>query len=95
NRELLVQDFKAYGGLGIEVSTGSHTQNDAYVYGKLAAAQGLLASVGSDFHSPNEGGHAIGRSAPLPEMCEPIWPHLKTIDGKAALDYVGNDNDLA
>jgi predicted metal-dependent phosphoesterase TrpH len=92
NRELLIHDFKACGGLGMEVSTGSHTQNDVYVYGKLAATHGLLASVGSDFHSPTEGGHAIGRSSPLPDMCEPIWPHLKTLNGKVAVDYLHGDD---
>jgi hypothetical protein len=77
----------------MEVSTGSHTQNDVYVYGKLAAEHGLLASAGSDFHSPTEGGHAIGRSSPLPEMCEPIWPHLTTLNGTAAVDFLRSETE--
>jgi hypothetical protein len=28
----------------------------------------------------------------LPDMCEPIWPHLKTLNGKAAVDYLHGDD---
>lgn len=70
---LLLSEFKHYGGDGIEVVTGSHTPDQVPVYADLAAEFGLLASTGSDFHAPGEGGRELGRLQPLPAKCRPLW----------------------
>ncbi len=69
----LLEEFRALGGIGIEVVTGSHTAEQVPVYADLAAEFGLLASVGSDFHAPGEGGRELGRLARLPAHCRPVW----------------------
>jgi predicted metal-dependent phosphoesterase TrpH len=70
---LLLSEFRDLGGAGIEVVTGSHTPDQVPVYADLAVEFGLLASVGSDFHAPGEGGRELGRLQPLPERCTPVW----------------------
>ena len=70
---VLLGEFRDAGGEGIEVVTGSHTPDQVPVYADLAVEYGLLASVGSDFHAPGEGGRELGRLMSLPERCKPIW----------------------
>ena len=69
----LLAEFKEAGGEAIEVVTGSHTPEDIPVFADYAERYGLLASVGSDFHAPGEGGRELGRLLPLPAKCRPIW----------------------
>lgn len=73
----LLEAFKAAGGEGIEVVTGSHTPEQYPHFANLAQKFGLLSSRGSDFHAPGEGYRDIGRLPPLPEMCTPIWHNWK------------------
>ena len=70
---LLLSEFKHLGGVGIEVVTGSHTPDQVPVYADLAVEFDLMASIGSDFHAPGEGGRELGRLTALPERCRPIW----------------------
>ena len=70
---LLLSEFKHLGGVGIEVVTGSHTPDQVPVYANLAVEFDLMASIGSDFHAPGEGGRELGRLTALPERCRPIW----------------------
>lgn len=70
---LLLAEFKAAGGVALEVVTGSHTPDQVPVYAEYAARFGLAASVGSDFHAPGEGGRELGRLMPLPSGCRPVW----------------------
>lgn len=72
---LLLAEFRAAGGQGIEVVTGSHTPDQVPLFADLAVEFGLSASAGSDFHAPGEGGRELGRLMPLPERCRPIWEH--------------------
>lgn len=72
----LLGEFKALGGQGIEVVTGSHTADQIPRYADLAGEFGLLSSLGSDFHAPGEGGRELGRLMRLPEKCRPIWEAL-------------------
>ena len=48
----LYERFKDFGGMGIEVITGSHTPDQYQTYGKIAEKYGFMASRGSDFHDP-------------------------------------------
>jgi hypothetical protein len=70
---LLLAEFKDVGGVAVEVVTGSHTPDQVPVYAAHARHFGLLASAGSDFHAPGEGGRELGRLLPLPDTCVPIW----------------------
>jgi predicted metal-dependent phosphoesterase TrpH len=70
---LLLAEFRDVGGIGLEVVTGSHTPDQVPVYAAHAEHFGFLASVGSDFHAPNEGGRELGRLMPLPAGCRPVW----------------------
>ena len=70
---LLLTDFKAAGGEAIEVVTGSHTPDQVPIYARYAQEFDLMASSGSDFHAPGEGGRELGRLMPLPTGCRPIW----------------------
>jgi len=69
----LIEDFKAAGGVGLEVVSSSHNPAENSRMGKLANQLGLLASVGSDFHSPEQEWVELGRVAALPNECTPIW----------------------
>jgi predicted metal-dependent phosphoesterase TrpH len=70
---LLLSEFKYLGGGGIEVVTGSHTAEQVPHYAALAVEFDLMASIGSDFHAPGEGGRELGRLTALPDRCIPIW----------------------
>jgi 3',5'-nucleoside bisphosphate phosphatase len=72
----LITEFIAHGGRGIEVVTGSHTAADAIKYTETALEFGLLASRGSDFHSPEESHTDLGRLDRLSGRLEPVWEAL-------------------
>ncbi len=69
---LLLEDFRALGGEGIEVITGSHHPTEYGKFADLARAFSLKASRGADFHAPGEGVD-IGRLPALPHYCKPVW----------------------
>ena len=72
----LFSEFKAHGGRGVEVLTGSHGQSDTAKYTAMAQEFGLLASRGSDFHSPEESRTDLGRLPDLPGALQPVWTAL-------------------
>ena len=72
----LFSEFKAHGGEGVEVQTGSHGIADAAKYADMALEFGLAASRGSDFHSPEESRTDLGTLPALPAALEPIWERL-------------------
>jgi len=69
--ELLVE-FRAGGGAGLEVVSGSHTPDQYALFGALATKHGLAASRGSDFHAPGEGAE-LGALPRLDARLRPIW----------------------
>jgi predicted metal-dependent phosphoesterase TrpH len=69
----LIEDFKAAGGRGIEVVTGSHSPDQYALFAALARSRGLLASRGSDFHGPEGSKADLGGLPPLPPGVEPVW----------------------
>jgi 3',5'-nucleoside bisphosphate phosphatase len=71
-RELLTE-FRELGGEGIEVVTGSHSPEQYSQFASLAREFGLLASRGSDFHSPGESKIDLGRLPDLPAQLRPVW----------------------
>ena len=72
----LFTEFKTLGGEGVEVVTGSHSSADAVRYTETAIEYGLLASRGSDFHSPTESHMDLGNLPPLPSQLTPVWEAL-------------------
>lgn len=72
----LFSEFKAHGGRGVEVLTGSHGQADRLKYADTAAEFDLLASRGSDFHSPEESRTDLGTLPDLPGTLQPVWQAL-------------------
>ena len=73
----LFTEFKAHGGLGVEVVTGSHTSADFLKYADMALEFDLLASRGSDFHSPDESRIDLGTLPALPARLSPVWEALR------------------
>ena len=72
----LFTEFIAHGGRAVEVVTGSHTSADFTKYAATAVEFGLLASRGSDFHSPQESRVDLGSLPPLPSHLTPVWERL-------------------
>jgi predicted metal-dependent phosphoesterase TrpH len=72
----LFSEFKAHGGRAVEVITGSHSGSDAVRYGEIALEFDLLASRGSDFHSPTESRTDLGTLPDLPGTLTPVWHEL-------------------
>lgn len=72
----LFSEFKAHGGRGVEVVTGSHSSQEAVRYAETALEFGLAASRGSDFHSPTESRIDLGTLPLLPGQLTPVWELL-------------------
>jgi len=72
----LFSEFKAHGGQGVEVVTGSHTPAEYLKYADMAHEFDLLASRGSDFHSPEESRTDLGSLPWLPGALRPVWESL-------------------
>ena len=73
----LFTEFMAHGGRGVEVVTGSHSPAEFVEYADLAKEMGLLASRGSDFHSPDESHTDLGQLPMLPSDLTPVWTALE------------------
>ena len=72
----LFTEFKALGGGGVEVVTGSHSAAEYVIYADMAREFGLAASRGSDFHSPLESHTELGTLPRLPGNLTPVWELL-------------------
>ena len=73
----LFSEFKTHGGQGVEVVTGSHTAAEFVEYAAVAKEFGMVASRGSDFHSPDESRIDLGSLPPLPGDLTPVWELIK------------------
>lgn len=69
---LLVAEFKAAGGMSMEVVTGRQQQDWSFL-AQLCQQNGLEASQGSDFHGPGLSWGDLGQIAPMPSGCTPVW----------------------
>ena len=72
----LFTEFKAHGGRGVEVVTGSHSAAEYITYAQAAKEYGLAASRGSDFHSPDESHTELGTLPLLNKELTPVWELL-------------------
>ncbi|MEY4584883.1 MAG: hypothetical protein RJB10_1380, partial [Pseudomonadota bacterium] len=73
----LFSEFKTHGGQGVEVVTGSHTTAEYVEYAAVAKEFGMVASRGSDFHSPDESRIDLGTLPMLPGDLTPVWELVK------------------
>jgi predicted metal-dependent phosphoesterase TrpH len=73
----LFTEFIAHGGQGVEVITGSHSTPEQQRYAETAVEFDLLASRGSDFHSPAESRTDLGALPDLPGRLTPVWEALQ------------------
>jgi predicted metal-dependent phosphoesterase TrpH len=73
----LFTEFIAHGGRGVEVLTGAHSSADQIKYANTAIEFDLLASRGSDFHSPDESRVDLGTLPDLPGRLTPVWEALQ------------------
>jgi hypothetical protein len=60
----------------VEVVTGAHNQSDIIKYTDFCDEFDLVASRGSDFHSPDESHTDLGRLPDLPGRLTPVWTLL-------------------
>lgn len=74
----LFTEFKGFGGQGVEVITGSHSCAEYVTYADMASELGLAASIGSDFHSPDESRTDLGTLPELPARLPPVWALLQS-----------------
>jgi hypothetical protein len=72
----LLTDFKTAGGQAIEVVCGNSSNDDVLKFSRHALDFGLLGSVGSDFHSPENRWIELGRLRPFPNGVSPVWVKL-------------------
>ena len=75
---MLIDDFKAAGGLAIEVVNQPRHSSEIIGMADRAKAHGLHASLGSDFHRPEHSWRGLGWLAPLPEKVNPVWSLFTT-----------------
>jgi 3',5'-nucleoside bisphosphate phosphatase len=73
----LFTDFKNFGGRGVEVVTGSHSEAEYVIYADMAKEFKLAASKGSDFHSPDESRIDLGTLPDLVGSLQPVWELLE------------------
>lgn len=69
----LLQEFSDAGGRGLEVVSGNQNPAVTQKLQKAAVDFSLLASCGSDFHSPDNKWQSPGVMSPLPKNCQAIW----------------------
>ncbi len=70
-------EFIGHGGRAVEVVTGSHSTADQLKYADMALEFDLLASRGSDFHSPGESRTELGTLPMLGGKLTPVWTVLQ------------------
>ncbi len=70
---LMIDEFIQAGGQGIEVVSGSHSQEESQRIAALARQYHLLASRGSDFHDPAIPYINMRTLPPLPNDLTPVW----------------------
>ena len=58
---------------GIEISTPITDADQQNMLTKLALQYDLLASIGSDFHSPDQAWARLGSATELPTSLTPVW----------------------
>lgn len=74
---LFLEEFTECGGTGMEVSTTGITPDQIQYFASLCRRYELMASRGSDFHTPAATWTELGRVPALPDNVTPIWQAFK------------------
>ncbi len=74
----LLGEFREAGGEALEVVSGSHSKEDCRLMARHAREFGLAASMGSDYHGPENPWLQLGRLPALPAGCRPVWTLFET-----------------
>ncbi|CAA0119349.1 5'-3' exoribonuclease [BD1-7 clade bacterium] len=82
----LIRHFHETGGRAIEASDQQGNKNLLKRMQELSTELGLLASAGSDFHSPEWAWCRLGQVSPLPSAMKPVWTAFKNTPFTAAID---------
>ncbi len=69
----LLKAFSEVGGDAVEVVCGAHHPHEWAEYAALSRKFSLLASIGSDFHSPHESRVKFGDLPRLSPSLKPVW----------------------
>ena len=69
----LLAEFRDCGGDALEVVSSSHTSAQYEEYATHARVFGLRASLGSDYHAPDESWMELGGLPRLPAGTIPVW----------------------
>ena len=67
------QEFKNFGGEGIEIISGSQSLNQIDYFADFAHQFDFFGSIGSDFHGHGVSHRDLGPLHKLPEKIKPIW----------------------
>ena len=74
----LIKDFKLAGGHAMEVQGSNHPRSQIEQMARYCREYNLMASQGSDFHTPDYPWIDIGRLPPsLPANLKPVWEDWK------------------
>ncbi len=79
NRKLgmLLDEFKAVGGQGFELSVTGINPNVRHYYTELCQKYDFIGSRASDFHGPGHHWCELGKVPPIPAGVTPIWQAFK------------------
>ena len=69
----IIEQFKDAGGQGLEVCYPNIHPGQKNLLADWCLKYNLMASQGSDFHSPHKPWALLGKFAPLPEKVVPVW----------------------
>lgn len=69
----MIEAFQQAGGQALEVCTGNQPHGMSEDLANICEKYELMASVGSDFHSPSYPWVKLGRYPRLPKRCKPVW----------------------
>lgn len=69
----LIEAMRQAGIRGIEVSTPNTDKQQISMLSRLAEDYDLLASIGSDFHNPQQAWARLGAAVELPKELTPVW----------------------
>lgn len=70
---LLIEQFKQYGGKALEVINGFMLKNQVKRLSDACEKYGLHASTGSDFHALGKSRCLLGKQSLMPQSLNPVW----------------------
>ncbi|BBN59641.1 PHP domain-containing protein [Hydrogenovibrio marinus] len=74
----MIETFRDAGGQAIEVVNQPRVCSDQMGMADRAKRFGLYASLGSDFHRPEQSWRGLGWLSPMPNGVDPVWNHFKS-----------------